>query len=119
MLVLVLVAVQVNHKVVSRALEALSAGDAPALGALMREAQSEFDSRAGPLCPSQLSAPVLHKVLELPAIQGMIWGGKGVGSQGDGTAQLLCKGPEEQRCVCEVLQTELGMSCMPLTITGL
>ena len=28
----------------------------------MRQAQAEFDERAGPLCPSQLTAPVLHKV---------------------------------------------------------
>eukprot|EP00983_Pelagomonas_calceolata_P101278 1158678-Pelagomonas_calceolata.AAC.4 len=29
---------------------------------LMCEAQREFDSRAGPMCPDQLTAPVLHKV---------------------------------------------------------
>jgi len=39
------------------------------------------------------------QVLEFPKIQSLIWGGKGVGSQGDGTAQLLCKGEAEQRQV--------------------
>lgn len=81
------------------ALAALTAGDLPRLGALMREAQAEFDARAGPLCPSQLTAPVLHRALCWPAVQGLIWGAKGVGSQGDGTAQFLCKGPAEQRQV--------------------
>jgi hypothetical protein len=36
---------------------------------LMLEAQREFDARAGPLCPEQLAAPVLHKVLSHPAVQ--------------------------------------------------
>jgi galactokinase len=35
----------------------------------MLEAQREFDARAGPLCPSQLTAPVLHNVLSYPAVQ--------------------------------------------------
>lgn len=65
----------------------------------MAEAQAEFDRRAGPVCPSQLTAPVLHRLLSHAPLQPLVWGGKGVGSQGDGTAQLLCKGPEEQRKV--------------------
>eukprot|EP00798_Chlamydomonas_sp_ICE-L_P010078 gene10078-7975_t len=84
----------------------------------MVRAQVEFDGRAGPVCPSQLTAPILHKLLNFPPIQPLIWGGKGVGSQGDGTAQLLCKGPEEQSKVFELCEAELGMSCMPLTIHG-
>ena len=47
----------------------------------MQEAQRLFDERAGPLCPSQLASPVLHKVLAHPPIQPLIYGGKGVGSQ--------------------------------------
>jgi hypothetical protein len=35
----------------------------------MLEAQQEFDQRAGPMCPEQLTAPVLHSVLTHPAIQ--------------------------------------------------
>jgi hypothetical protein len=45
-------------------------------------------------CPAPL--PPSPQVLAFPPIQPLIWGGKGVGSQGDGTAQLLCKGPEQQ-----------------------
>lgn len=89
----------VNQRIVAQALEALEAGDAQRLGTLMTSAQAAFDAAAGPLCPSQLTAPVLHMVLEYEPIQGYIWGGKGVGSQGDGTAQLLCKDEEAQRQV--------------------
>lgn len=41
--------------------------------------------------------PAAHwQVLHWPPVQGLIYGAKGVGSQGDGTAQLLCRGPEAQ-----------------------
>lgn len=36
---------------------------------LMLEAQREFDARAGPMCPEQLTAPVLHRVLAHPPLQ--------------------------------------------------
>jgi hypothetical protein len=52
-----------------------------AAGELMCEAQCAFDERAAPLCPEQLSSPVLHLLLAHPALQAHIHGGKGVGSQ--------------------------------------
>ncbi|GLC39509.1 hypothetical protein PLESTB_001809800 [Pleodorina starrii] len=107
----------INHRITGEALTAMAAGDLRKLGRLMVEAQAHFDQLAGPLCPDQLTAPVLHKVLSYPAIQELVWGGKGVGSQGDGTAQLLCRGPEEQSKVCSILREELGMDCMPLSVT--
>jgi len=106
----------INLGVCERALAAMAAGDLPGLGALMREAQSEFDARAGPMCPEQLTAPVLHKVLTYAPIQGLIHGAKGVGSQGDGTAQILCKDAGAQAAVCRILSEELGMGVMPLTV---
>ena len=54
----------------------------------MVEAQREFDARAGPLCPSQLASPVLHKVLAYPPIQPLLYGGKGVGSQASCVVEL-------------------------------
>src|SRR5512147_1363463 len=52
----------VNALIVESAIEALRAGDAPRLGALMTEAQQAFDRYLQPACPSQLTAPVLHRV---------------------------------------------------------
>lgn len=88
---------------------------APLPRLLMTEAQLAFDAAAGPLCPSQLTAPVLHTVLALPSLRCHVWGGKGVGSQGDGTAQLLCKSVEDQMKVrspkvCGKCPFELGTS---------
>lgn len=96
--------------------EAFRAGDAARIGALMVKAQSEFDSHLIPACPSQLTAPVLHKVLAYPPIQPYIHGGKGVGSQGDGTAQFICKDEAAQQKVVELIEGDLKMSCLKLVI---
>ncbi len=106
----------INKRIVHQAVAALEEGDAEALGRLMREAQEEFDRHLQPACPSQLTAPVLHKVLSYPAIQPYILGGKGVGSQGDGTAQLLARDEESQAKVIEILERELHMPCLKLVL---
>ena len=74
-----------------RAAAALAAGDAAAVGQLMTEAQAAFDRHAAPFCAEQLRAPRLHALLSWPKLQPLIYGAKGVGSQGDGTAQLVCR----------------------------
>jgi len=106
----------INMQIVARATEALRKGDAEQLGALMKEAQAEFDKHLQPACPSQLTAPVLHKVLSYPALQPYIYGGKGVGSQGDGTAQFIARDEPSQRKVVEILERDLGMSCLKLIL---
>jgi UTP-glucose-1-phosphate uridylyltransferase len=45
-----------------------------------------------------------------------IWGGKGVGSQGDGTAQLIARSPADQQAVVEIIERDLGMPCLKLTL---
>ena len=70
---------------------ALAEGNISRVGQLMVEAQEAFDACAMPMCPSQLTSPNLHRVLAYEPLKKHIWGGKGVGSQGDGCAQLLCK----------------------------
>eukprot|EP00241_Pyramimonas_parkeae_P006052 CAMPEP_0114246892 /NCGR_PEP_ID=MMETSP0058-20121206/12720_1 /TAXON_ID=36894 /ORGANISM="Pyramimonas parkeae, CCMP726" /LENGTH=412 /DNA_ID=CAMNT_0001360139 /DNA_START=249 /DNA_END=1487 /DNA_ORIENTATION=+ len=108
---------EVNQDITSRASTCLAEGDLPSLGALMEEAQVEFDRYGGAACPSQLTAPMLHKVLKHKAIQVHIWGGKGVGSQGDGTAQFLCKGRAGQDAVCEILERDFpGLHALRLDV---
>jgi UTP-glucose-1-phosphate uridylyltransferase/mevalonate kinase len=107
---------RINTEIVHQALEALTQGDAEALGALMVRAQKEFDANLQPACPSQLTAPVLHKTLNYEPIQPLILGGKGVGSQGDGTAQFLVKDAESQRKVIEIIERDLKMPCLELVI---
>ncbi len=105
-----------NRRLVHEALAALRAGDAERLGALMREAQQAFDRDAAPICPEELKAPVLHRVLAHPALQPHVWGGKGVGSQGDGAAQFVARSAADQKAVVELLERDLGLSCLTLTL---
>ncbi|MGE5358774.1 MAG: sugar phosphate nucleotidyltransferase, partial [Bacteroidales bacterium] len=106
----------INAHIVGRAIEALKAGDAARLGALMNEAQHEFDRHLQPACPSQLTAPALHSVLRHPAVAPLVHGGKGVGSQGDGSAQFIARDRDSQQRLAAIVEQELGMSALQLTL---
>jgi UTP-glucose-1-phosphate uridylyltransferase/mevalonate kinase len=105
-----------NSRIVRQAVEAIESGDATQLGDLMREAQANFDSTLAPLCPSQLTAPVLHELLINDDLASLVFGGKGVGSGGDGAAQLLCRDADSQARVIDVVERRLGLHCLPLTV---
>ncbi len=105
-----------NDRLVHQAVEALRAGDARRLGALMNEAQALFDRYATPACPEELAAPVLHRVLAHQAVQPHVFGGKGVGSQGDGSAQFVARSAADQQAAAAVLERDLGVSCLTLTL---
>lgn len=105
-----------NRRITVAAGKALKAGDAEALGDLMEEAQEVFDGQVAPVCPEELKAPLLHGVLKHPALPDLAWGAKGVGSQGDGAAQILCRGEEEKRLLAGILEAELGVVCLGLGI---
>lgn len=106
----------ISARITGEAFEALKNGDSVKLGALMKEAQTEFDKHLQPACPSQLTAPALHTLLEYGPIQPYICGGKGVGSQGDGTAQFIVANEENQQKAIDIIERDLNMSCMKLTI---
>lgn len=108
----------INKRNVFRAIDALRDGDGARLGHLMQQAQGFFYRYAPGACPDELKAPVLHRVPEYPPIQPHIWGGKGVGSQGDGTAQFLARSEEDQQKVIEIIERELGMPCLKLTLSS-
>jgi mevalonate kinase len=107
----------INKRIVHQAMDALQHADAERLGTLMSEAQSFFDRYAMPACPEELTSPVLHKILDYEALKPHITGGKGVGSQGDGTAQFICRSEDDQQAVLEILQRDLAMPGYKLTIT--
>jgi UTP-glucose-1-phosphate uridylyltransferase/mevalonate kinase len=106
----------INKRIVHEAVEALRDADTQKLGRLMTEAQDFFDKYATPACPEELTAPVLHRVLNFALLKPHILGGKGVGSQGDGTAQFLARGVDDQQAVVEIIERDLGMSCLKLTL---
>ncbi len=106
----------VNQQIIGQAIAALEAADAQRLGELMIESQHNFDRYAAPACPEELTAPVLHKVLNYGPLKPHIWGGKGVGSQGDGTAQFIARSAADQQIIIDIVERELGMSGLKLTI---
>jgi hypothetical protein len=55
---------------------------------------------------------------ELEPLKPHIWGGKGVSSQGDGTAQFLARSDADQQAVLDILERDLGMACLKLTLSG-
>lgn len=107
----------ISRQITQEAVDALQTGDAQQIGHLMKRAQAEFDQHLIPACPSQLTAPVLHHLLNYEPIQPLIWGGKGVGSQGDGAAQFITKDEEAQQQVIAIIQRSFPqMHALKLTL---
>lgn len=104
-----------NQRIINLAIEYMAKGDAEALGKLMNDAQTLFDAAVAPMCPEELTSPKLHEVLRDSNIQPLVYGGKGVGSQGDGSIQFLAKDKESQQKLIDYL-ISLGMKAYPLTI---
>lgn len=107
-----------NKTTVHAAADALRVSDAEGVGALMVEAQANFNRYATPACPEELTAPVLNRVLQHPSLQPHIYGGKGVGSQGDGTAQFVARSAADQDAIVAIIENELGMSALKLTLSA-
>ena len=105
----------VNKDILSRAKVALKESNPQKIGALMTESQRFFDHFMAPACPTELLSPKLHFVLSNPELVDYAYGGKGVGSQGDGCVQFVTKGPREQKKLMEKLR-KLDMDPYPLVI---
>ena len=103
-----------NHDIVNRAVKYMAEGDAESLGKLMTEAEAMFDKYVAPMS-SALVAPKLHQVLQDPQIAPMVYGGKGVGSHGDGSVQFLAHSKEDQQRLVDYLNAQ-GMPAYTLTL---
>ena len=106
-----------NEQIVRRAYRAIQNGNAEELGILMTEAQRIFDSLVAPNSPSQLASPLLHEVLNFEGIAEHIYGCKGVGSQGDGTAQFVARSADARDAAMKKIEAAFPqMQCLPLTM---
>ncbi|MBN2182874.1 MAG: hypothetical protein JW715_13265 [Sedimentisphaerales bacterium] len=106
-----------NEKIISLAREALNAGDARTLGYLMNQAQKVFDELVAPCCPEELKSPLLHELLYYEPLRDYVYGGKGVGSQGDGTAQFVARNESARKAAMRLVESDFPeMRCYPLTI---
>jgi len=105
---------KLNIEIVDRAIKYMAEGNAEALGKLMTEAEAMFDEKVAPMSAA-LWSPKLHSVLQDPNILPMVWGGKGVGSHGDGSVQFLARSEEFQQQLVDYLN-EHGMKAYKLTL---
>lgn len=105
-----------NQALVKKAVQYLEDGDAEKLGRLMVQAQENFDKKIAPASLQELKAPVLHEILQEETITNWIYGGKGVGSQGDGSVQFLAKDADCQKKLLDYLKNTRNMSAFSLTI---
>ena len=103
-----------NHENVGRAIRYMAEGNAQALGQLMTESEEQFDQYVAPMS-SALWAPKLHETLRDPNIQPLVYGGKGVGSHGDGSVQFLARNAETQQQLIDYLNGK-GMRAYALTL---
>lgn len=106
---------EMNQDIINRAIDCMKEGRVKELGELMTEAQNVFDTYIAPNCPSQLQSPILHATLSDPNILPLVYGGKGVGSQGDGSIQFLAKDEHSQLALVDYLNAN-EMSAFKLTI---
>jgi galactokinase len=105
-----------NERLVRQAYHALGAADAKRLGELMTAAQENFDRHVRP-CSPELESPLLHALLADERLARHTFGGKGVGSQGDGTAQFVARSRADRQAAMELITREYPqMRPFPLTI---
>ena len=104
-----------NQDIINRAIKYMAEGDVEQLGRLMTEAEELFNSHVTPMCPSELEAPKLRAALADPNILPLVYGGKGVGSHGDGSVQFLARSAESQQKLIDYLNAQ-GMRAYSLTL---
>lgn len=106
---------ELNQKTVKEAIRLMEDGQVEELGRLMTQAQADFDKYITPMCPSQLTSPKMHNMLADERVKALTYGGKGVGSHGDGSVQFLAKSKECQNELVEYLKLK-GLHAYGLTI---
>ena len=104
-----------NLEIVDKAIKYMAEGKAEALGKLMTQAEELFDKAVAPLCIDQLAAPRLHEILADEHIKPLVWGGKGVGSHGDGSVQFLARDAASQQQLIDYLEQQ-GLHAYKFTL---
>ena len=104
-----------NRNIIYRAIDYIKRGDSENLGKLMTEAQELFDRKVAKASWEQLKAPKLHSILDDITVKSLTYGGKGVGSQGDGSVQFLAKDEKCQHNLVDYLN-RIGLTAYSLTI---
>ena len=105
-----------NKKIVGEAVKRFAEGDSSTVGQLMMEYQRAFDKRVAPFS-EELTAPLLHNLFKLLQNREEVLGCKGVGSQGDGMAQILVRDAASVEKLRGFIENELHLSCLSIDLT--
>jgi len=106
---------EANARLVAEGRRAIEAGDRGGLGACLNDAQARFDEAVAP-ASEELQSPRLHEILAHPAVVELALGAKGVGSQGDGSVQVLARDARAREELARRLEEEEGVVCLPLSL---
>lgn len=83
--------------ITNNAVSAIEHHDIQTLATMMTISQKYFDEYCQPNCSTELKSPCLHRLINDMKLKTISLAVKGVGSQGDGSAQILCKNATQQR----------------------
>ena len=103
-----------NKDIINKAKNCLENQQYNELGKLMCEYQNEFDTNVA-ICSEELKAPYLHEFFHnIKELDGVL-GYKGVGSGGDGMAQLLVE-YDKKESVKQYIEEKLELECILIKI---
>jgi UTP-glucose-1-phosphate uridylyltransferase/galactokinase len=105
-----------NTRIVTDVKKAIESGDSERIGQLMQESQRIFDEKVAPASPEELKAVKLHTILNDQRIRKFVWGGKGIGSQGDGSVQFIARTKEDQLNLVQYFSHQYGLEAYTLDI---
>lgn len=104
-----------NKESVMKAKEAIVKGELEVLGTVLNEFQQNFDDKVA-ICSEELAAPLLHELIAYSRTINAVLACKGVGSQGDGMAQMLIKNEDDVEDIIAEIKKRFGYDCYRLKL---
>ena len=108
---------KINLNIVNKAIYYINNGEIEKLGQLMTESQVIFDKYVA-IKSNELRGEKLHEILGDSNVKKLALGGKGVGSQGDGSIQFIVRDKVKQKELKEYLENKYSLEVFYLTING-
>lgn len=106
-----------NLNIVNKAISYIENGQIDELGNVMKEAQEVFDKYVA-MKSKELRGEKLHSILNDTKVKTLALGGKGVGSQGDGSVQFIVRDKMKQEELKKYLESKYSLKSYYLTIRG-
>lgn len=104
-----------NKSIVKEMIYCMKNGDLEKIGRLMSYSQRLIDESASLLC-SDLKAPILHEIMRDSNIKMWSYGSRGLGTNGDGSIQILAKNEKCQKEIEKYLMQEYDMKTFSCNI---